>query len=97
MCNKRFFGWGAINPTSFSLNGTNNLKQKLLVNIKIESWVQCLGTLMFPFGLGLIFHIFFMALGINQVTYSNREFCRSVGLSVCLSVGPGFATLGTSR
>ena len=31
----------------------------------------------------------FMALGINQVTYSNRKFCRSVG--------PGFATLGTSR
>ena len=31
----------------------------------------------------------FMALGINQVTYSNRKFCRSV----C----PGFATLGTSR
>ena len=30
----------------------------------------------------------FMALGINQVTYSNRQFCRSVG--------PGFATLGTS-
>ena len=27
-----------------------------------------------------------MALGINQVTYSNRKFCRSVGLSVCLSV-----------
>ena len=25
----------------------------------------------------------FMALGINQVTYSNRKFCRSV----CLSVG----------
>ena len=39
----------------------------------------------------------FMALGINQVTYSNRKFFRSVGLSVCLSVGPGFATLGTSR
>ena len=35
-----------------------------------------------------------MALGINQVTYSNRN---SVGLSVCRSVGPGFATLGTSR
>ena len=31
----------------------------------------------------------FMALGINQVTYSSRQFCRSVG--------PGFATLGTSR
>ena len=31
----------------------------------------------------------FMALGINQVTYSNRKFCRSVG--------PGFATLGTFR
>ena len=31
----------------------------------------------------------FMALGINQVTYSNRQFCRSVD--------PGFATLGTSR
>ena len=30
-----------------------------------------------------------MALGINQVTYSNRKFCRSVG--------PGVATLGTSR
>ena len=27
----------------------------------------------------------FMALGINQVTYSDRKFCRSVGLSVCLS------------
>ena len=37
--------------------------------------------------------LFFMALGINQVTYSNRQFFRSVGLSV----GPGFATLGTSR
>ena len=24
----------------------------------------------------------FMALGINQVTYSNRKFCRSVCLSV---------------
>ena len=35
----------------------------------------------------------FMALGINQVTYSNRKFCRSV----CRSVGPGFATLGTPR
>ena len=34
-----------------------------------------------------------MALGINQVTYSNRKFCWSVGLSV----GLGFATLGTSR
>ena len=31
---------------------------------------------------------FFMALGINQVTYSDRKFCWSVG--------PGFATLGTS-
>ena len=31
----------------------------------------------------------FMALGINQVTYSDRKFC----LSVC----PSFATLGTSR
>ena len=31
----------------------------------------------------------FMALGIIQVTYSNRKFCPSVG--------PGFATLGTSR
>ena len=31
----------------------------------------------------------FMALGINQVTYSNRKFYQSVG--------PGFATLGTSR
>ena len=28
----------------------------------------------------------FMALGINQVTYSSRQFCRSVGLSVGLSV-----------
>ena len=39
----------------------------------------------------------FMALDINWVTYSNRKFCCSVGLSVCRSVGPGFATLGTSR
>ena len=28
---------------------------------------------------------FFMALGINQVTYSNCKFCQSVGLSVDLS------------
>ena len=31
----------------------------------------------------------FVALCINQVTYSDRKFCRSVG--------PGFASLGTSR
>ena len=35
---------------------------------------------------------FFMVLGIYQVTYSDRKFCRSV-LSVC----PGFASLGISR
>ena len=35
----------------------------------------------------------FMALGIYQVMYSDRKFCRSI----CLSVGPGFASLGTSR
>ena len=29
----------------------------------------------------------FMALGINQVTYSDRQFCRSIGLSVSRSVG----------
>ena len=29
--------------------------------------------------------LLFMALGINQVTYSNRKFCRSVCLSVCRS------------
>ena len=39
------------------------------------------------------FIFLFMALGINQVTYSSHQFCRYVGLSV----GPGFATLGTSR
>ena len=44
----------------------------------------------------LVFSLF-MALGINQVTYSSRQFCRSVGLSVGLSIGPGFASLGTSR
>ena len=37
--------------------------------------------------------ILFMALGNNQVTYSDRKFCQSVCLSVC----PGFATSGTSR
>ena len=37
----------------------------------------------------IIYSFVIMALGINQVTYSNRKFCRSVG--------PGFATLGTSR
>ena len=31
----------------------------------------------------------FGALGTNQVTYRNRKFCRCVG--------PGFATLCTSR
>ena len=35
-----------------------------------------------------LFCAIFMALGIYQVTYSDRKFCRSV----C----PGFASLGTS-
>ena len=38
----------------------------------------------------IFFKLVFMALGINQVTYSGRKFCRSVcwsvGRSVCLSV-----------
>ena len=37
----------------------------------------------------VVFFTLFMALGINQVIYSDRKFCQSV----C----PGFASLGTSR
>ena len=38
--------------------------------------------------LGHVYHVS-MALGIYHVPYSDRNFC--------LSVGPGFASLGTSR
>ena len=37
----------------------------------------------------IIFILFIMALGIYQVTYSDRHFCWSVD--------PSFASLGTSR
>ena len=52
--------------------------------------VVAVGMLVLPFW--SIDHLFFMALAIYQVTYSDRKFCWSV----CLSVGPGFASLGTS-